>query len=347
MNVPKMLEETEFRGFYRIPNFSNYAISKGADVLDLKFRRILKPSRAFNGYVRVTMVNDHGHRETWARHRLVGIVFIDKPEHLADYDFEQLVINHKNLTPGDDRIENLEWCTHAENSKHAVVNGELKRKILVERRDPVSGEVLLFPSLSSCAKSSNVPPSGLKWRLNESPDRVYPEGYQYRKKGDHRPWGDGSHDEFGRSKVIQVKDLITGEIHDFSSQREASVFIGVSEAAISEWLNNPSQPVVEGLKQLKRPTEEWREVKDPILDYEQFSKRRAIAVIDASTLQTTIYPFASLCASRCNIMPNLLDYRLRYKGEKVCTDGKRYLYYTDFINSKWSAAVSNPVVCSP
>lgn len=342
-----MLEETVFPGYYKIPNFSNYGISKSGHILDLKWARLLKLNRTYSGYVRVVMVSDDGQREGWSRHRIVALVFIEKPEHLKDYDYDSLVVNHKNLIPGDDRIENLEWCTHGENIRHAAANGAFKGNVQVERRDPVTGEVLLFPSIASCARAIGVKLPSMNWRLGEGPDRVYPEGYQYRKKGDQRAWGDGNRDEFGRSKEIQVKDLLTGEVFDFNSQRNAAEFMNVSEAAICEWLNDPTQPVVEGLKQLKRPTQEWREVKDLVLDYEKFSKRRAIAVIDASTLQTTIYPFASLCATRCNIMPNLLNYRLRYKGEKVCSDGKRYLYYTDYINSKWSAVASNPTVSSP
>lgn len=38
-------------------------------------------------------------------------------------------VNHKNGIPSDNRPENLEWCTHAENIRHAIDLGLQKRKL--------------------------------------------------------------------------------------------------------------------------------------------------------------------------------------------------------------------------
>lgn len=46
-------------------------------------------------------------------HRLMGFAF------MMDTYFEGAIINHKNGVPTDNRIENLEWCTHKENTQHA------------------------------------------------------------------------------------------------------------------------------------------------------------------------------------------------------------------------------------
>lgn len=49
-------------------------------------------------------------------HRLEAIAFIPNPNNKP-------VINHKNCLPFDNRLDNLEWNTMSENTKHAYDNG--------------------------------------------------------------------------------------------------------------------------------------------------------------------------------------------------------------------------------
>lgn len=57
-----------------------------------------------------------GKKKEFLLHRMLAQVFIPNPENKP-------CINHKNGDKLDNRLENLEWCTYAENNKHACVTG--------------------------------------------------------------------------------------------------------------------------------------------------------------------------------------------------------------------------------
>lgn len=67
-----------------------------------------------HGYKEVALTKD-GKTTTYLLHRLIAIHFVDNPN---GYD----CVNHKNGIKSDNRIENLEWCTHQQNTKHAYDN---------------------------------------------------------------------------------------------------------------------------------------------------------------------------------------------------------------------------------
>lgn len=71
-----------------------------------------------NKYPQVVLCNNGSTKRHYI-HRLVAKAFIPNPENKPN-------INHKDLDPTNNHIDNLEWCTQSENMKHAYDNGTHK-----------------------------------------------------------------------------------------------------------------------------------------------------------------------------------------------------------------------------
>lgn len=75
----------------------------------------IKPHVDARGYVGVGL-NVDGEKQRAHVHRLVALAWIPNPLGLPQ-------VNHINAQKGDNRAVNLEWCSAAENKRHAVALG--------------------------------------------------------------------------------------------------------------------------------------------------------------------------------------------------------------------------------
>lgn len=94
---------------------TNYSLTKDGNVISGFTGKKICNRKRDDGYIVVNLYIDKKPKYFYL-HRLLAEYYIDNPKN-------KKYVNHKNGNKSDNRIENLEWCSASENSKHAMKMG--------------------------------------------------------------------------------------------------------------------------------------------------------------------------------------------------------------------------------
>lgn len=317
-------------GFFYIPGYSDYYLSKAGDVYNWKLDHYLKGSKNPAGYINVRITNDDRHTHTWGLHRLLGFVF----KH-PGCDISNLVINHKNGIKADNDLKNLEWVTEQENHEHAGLFGLTTKCLPVSIRNVFSGEIKKFPSATKCAIYLNITKDTILWRIKAGEDRVFKDGNQYRLGNDEREWVTPVNKTLNGEfislniKPVITRCLLTNKEQTYDKIETLAEKLSVSPSTITSWLKKIDQPVLPGLIQIKLLSDNtpWRDVGNPYDELELFTKQRCVIVTHIDSRTEEIFQSGVDCCKAFKIKPSTLNYRLKTNAEGFCVDGYRFRYF--------------------
>lgn len=107
-----------FEGIYQVSNYGDLkglerkTFNKGTNLENIIKEKILKKPKDKDGYIRYCLFKDDKRFSKYA-HRLVALMFIDNPQNKPQ-------VNHIDGNKENNHVDNLEWVTAKENTRHAL-----------------------------------------------------------------------------------------------------------------------------------------------------------------------------------------------------------------------------------
>lgn len=119
-NVENWKEVEGYEGLYEVSNLGRVRSLVDNHGSVRKEPKVLKGEKKRDGYLFVILYKD-GKRKTFSVHRLVANAFIPNPQNLRE-------VNHKDEDKTNNRVQNLEWCSHEYNNNYGTRNQRVAEK---------------------------------------------------------------------------------------------------------------------------------------------------------------------------------------------------------------------------
>lgn len=126
----------DYEGLYQVSNLGRVKsmdriITRKDGISQFRKGIIKTPKINSDGYHTVTL-SKNGNNKTLGIHILVARHYIPNPENKSE-------VSHIDFNRKNNRVDNLEWCTHQENIQHSSNNGRYKQRDFNGRNNPNYG----------------------------------------------------------------------------------------------------------------------------------------------------------------------------------------------------------------
>ena len=250
------LEHRDFKGYYYVPGYPGLVINILGNAINL---RNLKPVSFYSskgseyknitgGYLFCSLAMFGGRSSPIQQHRLIGLVFKEFPDCV-----DALVINHDNGVTFDNRPENIEWVTRAENNNHAWDNGLRTQNKPVIVRNIYTNEVREFRSIGDCAYKLGISsPETVHYRLTKCAfGQIFKGGLQFKYKSDPRELDNSvlvEEDLYKKQTEVMGRNEETGEIILASTCKVMAEVLNISFISVKRAAHSRGNKIYQGYR---------------------------------------------------------------------------------------------------
>jgi hypothetical protein len=313
-----------YPGFYYIPGFSRYVIDRSGTLTVVRTTHQIKwsvtlPGKngVIGGYRAASIISDQGRRKGISRHRVLCIVFKDYQGHLDD-----LWVNHKNGVPGDDRLDNLEFCTPSQNVKHAYDHGLHSHKtVAVDIWNWKTDEKLSFTTMQTCADHLNLNHAFISSRLKAGNNKRFEDGWRFKRQVDD--WLPLNDRVGAMSTNIDVfaRHIYTNQVWVFGSIADAARHTGIGDRSVRKHaVTKPMIPLNGWNFRYVRDYEGWPQYTEQHLAIFRDRPKKGgdgIEVFDLETNEMLFFTSDEAAGKHFGISPITASKLARYEGTRA------------------------------
>lgn len=230
------IEHSTLSNWFYIPGLELNLVNRKGDVRSLVNGKVYRKDHvaALNkGYVKATVDIDNNTKGTRVLHRLLALAFLNPPK-----DYPKLVVNHIDGNKTNFNLDNLEWTTYAGNNQHAVDEGLKTDNHTIVVYDKETKEESEWGSLTSFARHMGCHPQYIVDGKNNT-NQTFRNRWIIKDSSDERPWSHFESIPLGRkASAIKARNVLTGEVLNFRSTKQASKELKISQNGIAQYFKN-------------------------------------------------------------------------------------------------------------